>query len=277
MVKRFSSPRSKQLLDKGGPGYGPKYNFQEYDSWDVVYWFDDFLGTELQNAPVAGATGAYSVRTGVDGDLDILADQTNGVAELRASNAAGADDEFGMAFLNNLNFRGDHAAGMAVRVAVDTFSTVRVELGFTDSEGDDMIIKNGDLNTIGDEADNGMNATDAVFWAFDTDETSDNWHHAGVKNGTETVVVDSNILPVAGTFETLGIQLVDDMAEFFRLDANGNETYRTQTGSSITAATKILPFIGIQLKTGSIDRNLHVDYWASWQRRTTSTSVVTIG
>lgn len=270
MVKRFVGPRSRWSLNKA-LGYGPLYSFLEFDAWDTVSWFDDFLGTVHTNATTATDAGAYSKKTNDDGDFLILADQTNGVAELRVSDGTGSNQDYSIAYLNNLNFRGDQAAGCAFRIHVDTpGTTCRVELGFTDSEDDAMIIQDGKLDSIGDDASMTAGVLNAAFWAFDTDETSDDWHHAGVKANVETDVVDSGITPAAGTYETLGIQLTGDMAEFFRLDANGKETYRVQTDNAITETTAILPFIAIQAKGAGIDRNLRIDYWASWQRRTTT-------
>ena len=76
---------------------------------------------------------------------------------------------------------------------------------------------------------------------------------------------------MADTFETLIVALRDTNAKFLRLDANGNLTYESAwMTDAITAADKLSPCVFIQLRTGSIDRNLKVDYIDVRQRRTTS-------
>ena len=268
MVKRFAPPRSRQLLNKA-IGYGPMYSFMEWDSWDVFGDIDDFHGQHVAGATSDGDAGNYILKTGDDSTFVILANETNGAVELSASTDAGGDTEYGMAFLDNLNFTGSRAAGMAIRLQPDAITTVRIETGFTDSVSADAMIAadaSGAALTIGNGNDNSMNASDAAFWIFDTDGETE-WRTGGVKAGAETTLGSPGFAPVAATYETLIVQLTDDMAEFIRLDANGKETYRGAIASAITAATKVTPFVAVQLLTGSIDRNLKIDYIAYWQRR----------
>ena len=252
--------RSRENLKRVRGGRDGLYPFLENDTWDMVRYFDDFLGDEIRGS---GATpGTYEVNTGSDGAITILADQTNGVAEIRASDGAGSDNEYCGIALPELNWTAEQNAVMACRLAIDTITTVKVEVGFTDVTTD-----NGAVNVL---ATPNATASDSALWVFDTDDTA-YWQNVGIKNGTLPAKIEDGLAPTAGTFETLIVALRDTNAKFLRLDANGNLTYESAwMTDAITAADKLCPWIFIQLRTGSIDRNLQVDYIDVRQRRTTS-------
>ena len=254
MADPIQMVRSRAHLKRVRGGRDGLYPFLEHNTWDVVHHFDDFLGDTV--------SGTYETNTGDDGAINILADQTNGVAEIRASDGAGGDNEYAFISLPELNWTAQQNAVMACRLAIDTITTVKVEVGFTDVTTD-----NGAVNVLATPT---GTADDCAVWVFDTDDTA-YWQCFGNKAGTEATKIEDGLAPVAGTFETLIVALRDTNAKFLRLDANGYLTYESAwMTDAITAADKLVPWVGIQLRTGSIDRNLQVDYIDVRQRRTTS-------
>lgn len=226
---------------------------------DVVVWNDDFLGDTIRGD--ATAPGAYEVVTGVDGAINILADQTNGVAEIRASDGNGADNEYGGISIPELAFLGDNFCVCAARIAIDTITTVKVEVGFTDVTTDA-----GFTNVLATPT---FTANNAVGWVFDTDDTA-YWQCAGVKDTTAATKIEPSIAPTAATFEWLVVAVQGNNAKFYRLDANSNQTYESAwMTSAIEGGTKISPWIFVQLRAGTIDRNVQVDRWIAWGNRTT--------
>jgi len=252
--------RTRDSLKRVRGGRDGLYPFLEHNTWDIVHYFDDFLGDEIRGS---GATpGAYELNTGSDGVLSILADQTNGVAELSASTGAGADDEYAFIALPELNWTAQQNAVLAVRLNIDAITTVKIEVGFTDVTTD-----NGAVNVLATPT---GTADDCAVWVFDTDDTA-YWQCFGNKAGTEATKIEDGLAPVADTFETMVVALRDTNARFMRLDANGRLTYQSAwMTDAITAADKLVPWIGLQLRTGAIDRNLNIDFIDVRQRRSTS-------
>jgi hypothetical protein len=243
--------RTRSALKRAIGGRDKTYPFLENLTWDVVQYFDDFLGDEIRGS---GATpGIYEIKTGVDGAINILANQPNGVAELRASNGAGSDNEYGGVSLPELAFTGNRDAVMAVRLAIDAITTVKVEVGFTDATDDVGAVndKTADPQTF--------TANNAAVWILDTDHNV-YWEGMGVKAGTAATTVEAAISPVAATFETLVVVLRDDNAKYIRLNSDGLKTYESdwQT-SAITAASQVVPWVFVQLRAGA-DRNVSIDF-----------------
>ena len=260
MADPIQMVRSRAHLKRVRGGRDGLYPFLAHNTWDMVHYFDDFLGDEIRGS--GGTPGIYELNTHTDGVLSILADQTNGVAELSASTGAGGDDEYAFIALPELNWTAQQNAVMAVRLNIDAITTVKIEVGFTDVTTD-----NGAVNVLATPT---GTADDCAVWVFDTDDTA-YWQCFGNKAGTEATKIEDGLAPVADTFETMIVALRDTNAKFLRLDANGNLTYESAwMTNAITAADKLVPWVGLQLRTGSIDRNLNIDYIDVRQRRTTS-------
>lgn len=251
--------RTRHGLRRVRHGRDGLYPYLEHNTWDLVHYFDDFLGDEIRGS---GATpGLYEVVTGSDGAINILANQENGVAEIRASDGNGADNEYAGISLPELAFTGERNAVMAVRLAVDAITTVKVEVGFTDVTTDAGAV----LSLSGETA----TASDAAVWVLDTDDNG-NWQAFGVAGDTVATKIEPGIAPTAATFETLVVALRDDNAKFFRLDSNGYPTYESDwMTSAVTSTTPLVPWMFVQLRAGTIDRNLSVDFIDVRARRTT--------
>lgn len=227
---------------------------------DVVVWHDDFLGDTIRGD--ATSPGVYEVITGVDGAINILADQTNGIAEIRASDGNGDDNEYCGVSLPELNWTGDRNAWMCVRLALDAITTVKVEVGFTDVTTDAGAVEILATPTA--------TADDCALWVFDTDDTA-YWQCYGSAAGTPATKIEPGIAPVAATFEYLIVQLHDTSAKFMRLDQYGNKTYESDwMASAITKTDKLCPWVFVQLRTGTIDRNIQLDMLHVEQLRTTT-------
>ncbi len=260
MADPIQMVRSRAHLKRVRGGRDGLYPFLEHNTWDVVHYFDDFLGDEIRGS--GGTPGTYELNTGDDGVLSVLANQINGVAELSASTGAGGDDEYAFIALPELSWSAEQNAVIAVRLKIDAITTVKMEVGFTDVTTD-----NGAVNVLATPT---GTADDCAVWVFDTDDTA-YWQCFGNKAGTEATKIEDGLAPVADTFETMIVALRDTNAKFLRLDANGNLTYESAwMTDAITADDALVPWVGLQLRTGSIDRNLNIDYIDVRQRRTTS-------
>lgn len=226
---------------------------------DLVVWDDDFLGDTIRGD--ATSPGIYEVKTHTDGSIDILADQPNGIAEIRASNGTGANGEYCGISLPELAFKGDNYCVVAVRLSIETLATCKVEIGFTDVTTDIGAVNNLDTNT--------RTATDCAVWIRDTND-NDYWQCAG---GMETTGVPDKIepelSPTAGTFEWLIVALKGNFAKFYRLDQHASLTYESAwMANAIEGGNQVCPWMFIQLRA-AVDRNLHIDRLVAWGNRTT--------
>lgn len=227
---------------------------------DMVVWDDDFLGDTIRGD--ATAPGIYEVVTGVDGAINILADQTNGIAEIRASDGNGGDNEYAGISLPELAFLGDNYCALWARLTIDTITTVKVEVGFTDVTTDA-----GAVNVLATPT---KTADNFAVWAFDTDDTA-YWQAAGFKATAAATKIEPEIAPVATTFEWLGVVIEGDNAKFYRLDQYGNKTYESDwMTDAIEGGTKICPWIFVQLRADTIDRNVSLDRLVVYGNRTSA-------
>lgn len=248
--------RSRQELKKLMGSAGRLYPFMELQTRDIVHYFDDFLGDTI--AGDATSPGLYEVVTGVDGAINILADQACGVAEIRASNGTGADGEYAGISLPELAWTGSRHAVIAARIAIDTITNVKVEVGFTDVTTDA-----GAVNALATPS---FTSGDCAVWVMDTSDTLA-WQCVG--SGT-TTKIEPGVAPVGAVFETMEVILQDTSAKFRRYDTNGYLLYESVwLDDAITAATQLVPWIFVQLRAGG-DRNVQLDYLDVYQRRTTS-------
>ena len=260
MADPIQMVRSRAHLKRVRGGRDGLYPFLEHNTWDVVHYFDDFLGDEMRGS--GAAPGVYELNTGDDGTFTILADQVNGVAQLSASTGAGGTEEYGFIALPELNWSGAQNAVIAVRLSIDAVTAVKVEVGFTDVTTD-----NGAVNVLATPT---GTADDCAVWVMDTDDGL-NWQCFGNKAGTEATKIEPGFPPVAATYETLIVALRDDNAKFLRLDANGSLTFESSwMTAAITAADKLVPWVGVQVRSGTTDRHVNIDYIDVRQRRTAS-------
>ena len=231
-------------------GLAREFGFAEFNTLDQVVMFDDFLGDVLDVEWRTADTGSGSSADAV------ISAGANGTIVM----VTGTADNGYSALSRELNFQGQLNCVMAARIKVDDIAAVKMEIGFTDAHDDA-----GAVNTL---ASYSTTATDWVGWIFDTDDTA-YWQCFGVDTNTEATKIEDGLAPVAGTYETLIVALEDTTAHFYRLDANGYQTYRSapMTGAC-TKDVSLTPWVFVQSRESSDSKTLTVDYVKAWQRRT---------
>ena len=231
-------------------GLAREFGFAEFNTLDQVVMFDDFLGDVLDVEWRTADTGSGSSADAV------ISAGANGTIVM----VTGTADNGYSAISRELNFQGQLNCVMAARIKIDDIAAVKMEIGFTDAHDDA-----GAVNTL---ATYSTTATDWVGWIFDTDDTA-YWQATGVDSNTEATKIEPSIAPVAATYETLIVALEDTTAHFYRLDANGYQTYRSapMTGAC-SKDVSLTPWVFVQSREASDSKTLTVDYVKAWQRRT---------
>jgi len=258
-----------QQLKKQRANIGPIYDFLALNTWDMVYYFDDFLGDLIRGD--ATSPGLYEIKTHTDGDIAILADQACGVAQMGASAGTGATGEYCNLTLPELNFTGSRNCGMAARVNLDAITSVKLEVGFID-----LTTRVSIVNSLATPT---YTAADGACWILDTDDTA-YWQCVGVKNTTGATKIEpaaqTDHAPVASAFQTLVVKLEqtgtagDACAYFYLLDAQNDLIYSSGgMVNAITSTVGLSPLVGITLR-GALDRHVRIDFLAAWQQRTTT-------
>ena len=233
-------------------GLAREFGFLEFNTLDQTVVFDDFVGdvlsVEWQTADTGSGSSADAViSAGANGTIVMV---------------TGTADNGYSAISRELNFQGQLNCVMAARIAVNDIADVKIEVGFTDAHDDA-----GAVDTLATYA---TTATDAVGWIFDTDDTA-YWQCFGVDSNTEATKIEDGLAPVAATYETLIVAVEDTTAHFYRLDANGYQTYKSapMTGA-VTKDVSLTPWVFVQSRESSDSKTLTVDYIKAWQRRTAS-------
>lgn len=264
--------RSRQELRKVRGGRDGLYPFLENGTWDIVHWFDDFLGDEIRGS--GASPGAYEIVTGTDGDFLILANQENGIGELRATASGnGAGNEYCGLSIPELSFTANRNPVIAVRFNIDTISAVKVEVGFTDVTTDAGAVNTKSSGTS-------FNADNCAVWILDTTHDG-TWDGYGRDNTAAMTVYDPSLslsgdtTPEAGSFETLIVALREydtalniAAAKFIRLDVNGRVTSESdwQTGA-VASNVALVPWVFVQERSGT-DKGVRIDFIDVRTRRT---------
>ncbi len=212
--------------------------------------FDDFLGVVLGVEWRTADTGSGSSADAV------ISAGTNGTIVMVTGTASSGYS----AISRELNFQGQLNCVMAARIKVNDIEDTKIEVGFTDAHDDA-----GAVSTL---ATYSTTATDWVGWIFDTEDTA-YWQATGVDSNTEDTKIEPSIAPVNDTYETLIVALEDTTAHFYRLDANGYQTYRSapMTGAC-SKDVDLTPWVYVESNEAGDSKTLTVDYIKAWQRRT---------
>ena len=135
-------------------------------------------------------------------------------------------------------------------------------MGFTDALTD--------AGAVNDLEGATFTATDCAVWAFDTDGTdTDYWKLASTPDaGTTDTVTDTGFAPVVDTYETLIVALEDTAAHFYRLDANGYQTYKASHTTGPSKDVALTPWVFTQTREASDEKTVTIDFIKVWQRRT---------
>ncbi len=210
-------------------------------------YFDDFVGDTIR------AEGIYA--SGADATDPALNQQQYGAVRLvaGATDSGFADDFSGIVY--GLHWSADQgglilAARVTFITDIDDFAFC---IGLNDTLTDEMFALIGTDGTP-----DTLNSGDGVAFCVDDTMTTNNWSFVSSNSGAEaTGTGQSSVLPVAGAFDDLRIEVSADGAEA-RYYING-ALVGTTTGGSVTAASLLTPFIVID-DDGGNSQTVDIDY-----------------
>jgi hypothetical protein len=212
----------------------------------VVSWFSDFLGDALEDEILAG------VGSGT-GNAVALSVGVNGRCEIKTSSADAAIGANGSSLsLGALNWKANQGGlMMEARIQIDNVATAMFFIGFTDALASTVeapIFLNG--------ADIDSDADDACGVIFDTDGTTAQWCHGGVKATVDTTPAYSGAAPVAATYYTVRVEVsaAGAVQGFINDVAIG-----PAVANAVTATVALTPIIFVANR-GAAVRNVLVDY-----------------
>jgi len=236
----------------------------EFLSPSIVKWEQDFIIGEPDGActDILGETISGGSITGS------VASTANGICRLTTG---GSTNNYCYVFPNGDEtmegacYLGNNSAVMWARVKINTAASVKIECGFTDASDDEGAVSNlvTPLTT----------ASDCALWCYDTADTGGLfWQGVYSLSSTTPSKYEPGIrLPVANTYEWLGVALLGSAVKFMHADAygnpNGESGWLSSATSGITADTPLIPWIGAHTRTGTT-RLLDIDYVIAYQRRT---------
>lgn len=216
------------------------------DETGNVKYFTDFLGDALEDELLAG------VGSGT-GNAVALSIGAGGRAEIKTSSADAAIGANGSSLgLGALNWRADQGGlMMEARLQVDDITAVMFFVGFTDVLGSTVeapIFLNG--------ADIDSDADNACGVIFDTDGTTAQWCHGGVKATVDTAPAYNGAAPVAATYYTVRVEVSAAGA----VQGFVNDTpIGPAVANAVTITTPLVPIIFVANRGGAA-RNVLVDY-----------------
>lgn len=217
------------------------------DHTPVVSWFSDFLGDALPDEVLAGVgsgTGnAVALSAGVGGRVEIKTSSADAAIGANGSSLS----------LGGLNWRADQGGlMMEARVQIDNIAAVMLFIGFTDALASTVeapIFLNG--------ADLDSDASNACGVLFDTDATTDEWAHGGVKADTDTAPAYLGSAPEAATWYTIRVEVSAAGAVQGYID--DVPIPGGPIANAVTVTTPLCPII-FAANRGAAARNVLVDY-----------------
>lgn len=218
---------------------------------------DEFMGDTLDSLYQSTASGANSVAAAI---VTGATASPNGTILLDAgdANAGRSDLSYGLHYQSQLN------AVMVARVKVNTLTTRKFEVGFTD------VISGTDAGAVATKATPTFNADDCVVMVFDTNDDTE-ITLVGNKATVAATPADFGLVLVADTYYYIGVQLNggSDSATGFVLDANGRLLKAKTITACVTTTVGLTPWLFVQNRAGNAG-TMTVDYLRAYQRRTTS-------
>ena len=236
-------------------GLGAAWPFVElgFPPLGIMVWDDHFVGDLFYGGAAPGvyqstAAGAASVT------LALVAGAVGG----RALLDAGTDDDGRSDMSLGLHYQGQLNCVVWWRFQVNTLSTMKFELGFTD------VVSGTDAGAALSKSGNTWTATDAVVLIIDTDDDA-NLSLMGVDSGVAATPVDFDVALVAATFYYLGLALEDTVAEGVLLDANGRFLDRKTITAACSEDVGLTPWAFVQNRS-TVQRTMTIDRLVAYQR-----------
>jgi len=228
-------------------------DFLELSAINISALSDDFQGDTLNGLYQSTAAGANSAAAAISTGV------VNGAILLDAgdANAGRCDLSWGLHYQGQLN------AIYIARFSINTLTTRKFEIGFTD------VISGTDAGAVNVKSGNGTwRAENAVALCYDTDDDT-NLTLMGVKATTAATSADFSTALVAATYYYFGVSLFDDNARGFLLDANGAFLEEEIIENCVTEDTLLTPWLFVQNRAGTAG-SMTLDWHRAYQRRTTT-------
>ena len=219
----------------------------------VVSYFTDFLGDALEDELLAG------IGSGT-GNAVAISIGEGGRVEIKTSSADAAIGANGTSLgLGALNWKANQDGLMLeARIQFDAITDVMAFIGFTDTLGSTV-----EAPIFLNAADIDSDATDACGVIFDTDGTTDQWCHGGVKNNTDTAPDYSGAAPTAATWHTVRVEVSAAGAVQGFIDG---VPIGEPVANAVTVTVPLCPIIFVANRGGAA-RNVLVDYlWVQGNR-----------
>jgi hypothetical protein len=217
------------------------------DATPIVSWFTDFLGDQIEDEMLAGV-GSGS------GNAVALSTGVNGRVEIKTSSANAAIGENGSSIgLGALNWRANQGGlMMEARVQIDNIASVLLFVGFTDALGSTV-----EAPIFLNSADIDSDADDACGVLFDTNGTTAQWAHGGVKATVDTLPAYLGSAPAAATWYKVRVEV--SAAGAVQGYINDVPIPGGPIANAVTVTAPLVPIIFAANRTGSV-RNVLVDY-----------------
>ena len=247
-LERYNtSPNLRRRL-----GSRAERDFLELNSMTVSGLEDDFQGDTLSGTYQSTASGAASAAAAISTGV------VNGAILLDAGtdNAGRCDLSWGLHYQGQLN------PVYIARFSINTITTRKFEIGFTD------VISGTDAGAVNAKATPTFTATDCAVLVYDTDDDA-LLTLVGNSNGTAATVADFSIALVAATYYYFGVALIGTGAHGFVLDANGALLERQEITAAVTTDVLLTPWLFVQNRAGNAG-TMTVDWHRAYQRRTTT-------
>jgi hypothetical protein len=246
---------------RSGMGAAITADFLQMNSFDICKWEDDFLsGVLTSSVYTTAATGSGSA---VAAAVLAPSASANEWGNIRLTTGTTNDGVSSMSL--PLQCQGDYNAVMAIRYRISAIANVKIEIGFRDS----VASTTGTVNALDTPS---FSASNGCCWVFDTDATVDTWAAEGVKatsaaTGVTLATTAGGAAPVADTYQTMVVALMEDNAYFDRYSADGRKQGATiMLTDCNTGSVNLAPAVFVQTRN-TTSKNLDVDFFKMWQLR----------
>lgn len=223
--------------------------------------YEDFYGTWAIGD--AGPADTWSTTAGSGTGTEVattVAASLNGAVTMKSSTDDGANSANTTMFTGiNLGWKANQGGlAMEARIKVDAVTAVAIFVGFTDT-----ISTTVELPIFLAAADLDSDATDACGVIFDTDATTDQWCHGGVKAGTDTTPAFSGTAPAADTYVVVRVEVSSAGSVTGYIDG---KAIGTAIPNAVTATTALTPCVAVSSRSAA-QRILTMDYiWVQQNR-----------
>jgi hypothetical protein len=245
---------------RSGMGAAITSEFLQLNSFDMMQWSDDFVDSsnaDMDNRYTRAVTGSGSGAV-----LTITANEEWGSARMTTGTTNDGISAMSMGTI----CKGDYNAVLAVRFKINVITAVKIEVGFRDSVANNSA---GIVNALDTPS---FSATNGCCWVFDTDATTDTWAAEGVKassaaTGVTLATTAGGAAPVADTYQTMVVALMEDNAYFSRYSADGRKQGDTiMLTDCNTGSTAVAPAVFVQTRN-TTTKLLDIDFFKMWQLR----------